>query len=438
MAPGPQAGPGPPDGGATRRVALLCWLAYAALALSAVWTVPFPNNYDELAHLSYLTRLAQMPLDQLDFSALRLLRPGLEPGFGAEGNYLNHPPGYYLALGWLLPADHWPTLHTVHLLRLVNAGLSILAVGAALLVGVLRRLEPRLMLLFGAMVVLVPVLQVTGSGISNDNLALLGGCMAVLGAQAMRNGRRPGAVLLLAGCAAATLAKFTAALMMGGFAGVFLLLQAGPWRRVPMLAALAAVEAMAGLPYAWFVLRFGTPVPITPAFAAVGAEAAAARLTLHGWVPGAVLSLPAYAVQFLRWLFDSWNPVASLGAGAEAAVLLAPALALLAAVPALVANAPGRRGADAVLAASGAALLLTLVPHLVFSWQRYHLALGAPPFDAVPRYYLPCALAAVPAAACRTVQRVPGSWRGVAVWVMLLAVVAGLPILAACSGHACP
>lgn len=409
-------------------------LAYAAMALSAVWTVPFPNGYDELAHLSYAVSLAQTPWRELDLPSLHLLRPELGSGFGPAGNYLNHPPGFYLALGTLLPSDGWPTMGTVRLLRLVNAALSITAVGLALAVGLLRRLELPLLLLYGACVVLVPVMQATGSGISNDNLALLGGCTAVLGAQLALGARRGGTILLILGCVLATLAKFTAAIMLGVFAGVFLLTrirQLGWGRVAAALLLLAAAEAVAGLPYLPFVLRYGSPVPVTPAFVAVGVEAASRQLTVNGWMPGAVLSLPAYAVAFGRWLLAGWSPVLGIEGLAGALLLLIPGLTLLGAMPGFVLNPPGWRGRDPVLGAACVALLLTLLPHLVFSWQRYHLALGAPPFDAAPRYYLPLALAAVPAALCWTLQRLPPRLRWAAAAVLTAGQVGFIPLLGA-------
>ncbi len=422
-------------------VACLFLLLYAARVVPSVWSVPFPNAYDELAHLSYAVQLARTPLSELDLASMPLLPPTLGAGFGPGRNYLNHPPGYYLALGALLPPDGWPTLGTVHLMRLVNAALSIAAVGLALAVGVLRRLELPCLLAFAAAVVLVPILQVTGSGISNDNLALLGGGLAVLGAQLMVAGRRrTGPGLLLAGVALGTLAKFTAALMLIVFAACFVLARwrsQGVGRTVGLLLAVGAVGLVAGLPYIWFTVRFGSPVPVTPAFAAVGAEAAARQLALNGWVPGWQLGFGAYALQFGRWMVANASPVLGIGGWAGVAILLSPCLMLLLAVPGFALNPPGWRNRDAVLGAGGLALLLTLLPHVLFSWQRYHVPFGAPPFDAVPRYYFPLALALLPAAACWSLSRLPRRVRDGAALVLLAATVLALPVLSACHDGSC-
>jgi hypothetical protein len=208
-------------------IALAFTFAFAALATLAAIGAPFPNNFDELAHLSAIAHIRLLGLP--DLGDMRMLAPDLVPGFTARGNYLNHPPAYYAALAPLLPPDGWPSMGTMLVLRCVNVALSTLAVGVVMAVAVTRALPARIMIAYGCMVLFIPVLPYLGGGISNDNLGFLGGALCVLGAQLLQSrGKSPtGWALLAGGSALAALAKFTAGLMTGVFVVVFLLAR---WR----------------------------------------------------------------------------------------------------------------------------------------------------------------------------------------------------------------
>jgi hypothetical protein len=65
-----------------------------------------------------------------------------------------------------------------------------------------------------------------------------------------------------------------------------------------------------------------------------------------------------------------------------------------------------------VILAGGIALIALVPMHLLFSYQM-HRAVGSPPFDAVPRYYLPLALSLIPIAVCWSITRVRESLRAV-------------------------
>jgi hypothetical protein len=436
------------DTSAGRRTGVECAIAagytavYLCVVMIAAWRQPFPNNYDELAHLSYVVHAARYGLPHIDFGSMVLLRPDLAPGFTSAHNYLNHPPTYYLALSLFMPNEGWPVPGTVLVLRCLNAGLSTLAVGCALAVVALRRVEPRMLLLAGAMIVCVPTLRHIGGAINNDNLALAGGCACVLGAQLLRlsDASRAGRILLVAGLVTATSAKLTAALLTGVFVLVFLLIL---WRSnghrpdKRFVTVLIAAVLIAGLPYIWYFVVYGSPAPSPPAFYEVYRQAAQAGDGVRGWVAGQLLSPLEYAGHFLLWLFANWNPATTMSGWPNFAVLFAPALVLLLAVPAFLANAPHRRGADAVLAAGGTALAVMLPLHLLFSYQL-HAATLSPPMDAVPRYYFPIALALIPASVGWTLARIPPMWRVVLIWVVLLGLFAALPILSLCPDHACP
>jgi hypothetical protein len=162
------------------------WIAMAvSISLVSVFAMGFPHPVDELAHLSYVASVARQAFWDLDFRTMHLLHRDLSPGFDDQLTWLNHPPWYYLLLSPFVPADGWPTMETVYALRLVNATLSSGAIACVLIAGAVRGLSPGTLFVYGALVTLVPMLSVVGGGINNDNLALLGGGMTVLGAQLM-------------------------------------------------------------------------------------------------------------------------------------------------------------------------------------------------------------------------------------------------------------
>ena len=94
-----------------------CFLVYVCIVLAMALDAPFPNHFDELAHLSYVAAIAQHGPSGLDLYTMRLLSPALSAGFTLDPNYLNHPPAYYLLLRPFLPSDGWPTLETVRVLQ---------------------------------------------------------------------------------------------------------------------------------------------------------------------------------------------------------------------------------------------------------------------------------------------------------------------------------
>ena len=409
--------------------AYACFAIYLCIALATAMFAPFPNHFDELAHLSYVAAIAQHGLAGFDLFSARLLNPNLSAGFTSAPNYLNHPAGYYLLLRPFLPEDGWPTLQTVHVLRGVNACLSSLAVACALGAGILRRFEPRLLLAYSLMVIMTPVLWSIGGAINNDNLACLGGAACVLGAQLLQlqPSSRHGQTLMVAGCVVAMLAKLTAGIMAVGFAVVFL---AALWRvtgkrphRTFVVVSIAAV-GLACLPYLWFAIAYGSPAPITPAYRSTYDHVAALfsahpDLHTHGWIAGQHLSLPGYALQFAWWLLADWNPVLGMAGPVSVAILLVPSAILLLAGVAWLRNWRPVQGQDHVIWAGGIALAMVLPLHLAFSYKMY-CAVGAPPFDAVPRYYFPLALSVLPVSACWLLSRIKGPIRLVLCWILMI------------------
>jgi hypothetical protein len=380
-------------------------------------------------------------MPKIGAASMLLLDPALSGHFTSQPNYLNHPPAYYYGLGFFLPASGWPTGHTVLLLRAVNVLLSVLMVGCALAIGLLRRLEVPLFALYGAMIVLVPVLPYLGGAINNDNLAILGGCVCLLGAQLLQNGRlgSRGWILLTLGCVLSALAKLTATIMTFGFALVFIALRWRAMRQRPdmrFLILFLASEAVACSFYVSFLLRYGTPAPQSASFEEIYRNVADVRSQLHGWIPGQDLSFLAYLRQFAVWLVANWNPMTSMRGMAAVGILLAPIVALLLALPAFVANHPMRRQADSLIAAGGIALAVTIMLHAAFSYHMFRLT-GSPPLDAVPRYYFPLSLVLLPLATCWTLSRMSGAFRLIGGCALALGLVVATPLIAVCGAGAC-
>ncbi len=404
--------------------------SYVLLALSVALRAPFPNNYDELAHLSYMANVAQFGAPSVAAGDMYLLAPDLAGGFTSVPNYLNHPAGYYRVLSLLLPADGWPTRHTATMLRLANVLLATLAVGCALRLAPRGRTDSQIYIVYGAGVVFVPMLAVLGGAITNDNLALLGGCACVLGARMLSAVRadRTGRLLLLTGCVVAALAKLTAAMMIGMFVLAFLVTPAGrphrpsEWRFAGWLIVAAA---LACLPYAMALFAHGSPAPQSPGFVGVYRHHTDYHTHLWGWTPDIPLSIPAYAMHFPVWLYRNWNPSNVMDGWRSAAVLAGPTATFLLAIPTFVGNSAVWRARHPVAGAAGIALAAMAVVHFAFSYHMHRLT-GSPPFDAVPRYYFPLALATVPEAACITLARLPAGIRGVLIAPLTLAVVGAL------------
>lgn len=401
---------------------------YGVLALAVALRAPFPNHYDELAHLSYIAHIAQFGAPPVGARDMFLLAPELSRWFTSVPNYLNHPAGYYRVLSLLLPADGWPTRDTVTVLRLANVTLSILAVACALRLAPRKDADSQILIVYRAAVVFVPMLALLGGAITNDNLALLGGCACVWGARILSAARsdRIGRFLLLAGCVLAALAKLTAAMMTGLFVLAFLVTPAGrpstasDWR---FIGWLIGAVALASLPYAQALLAVGSPAPRSPAFDAVYRHHADYHTYLWGWTPDVPLSVFSYARHFTVWLYRNWNPSNNMPGWRDVAALVGGTAILLLAVPTFVANSPIWRASHPVAGAAGVAMAATFVGHLAFSYHMHRLT-GSPPFDAVPRYYFPLALAAVPEAACVTLAMLPAGIRGMLLAPLTLALAA--------------
>jgi hypothetical protein len=259
----------------------------------------------------------------------------------------------------------------------------------------------------------IPVLGSLAGAVSNDNAAFAGGAVLALGAwQLLATGRTTWLLLALAGVVVASWAKLTGLLLTGGMmAGVLAYLL---WRRrLPWqwMFPVAAAALVAAAPYLYFIARYGSPAPNTPALQAIvesGAQTA-------GWADAQRLSLPGYVAHFLAEFVTDWMPTLAPRGALNYAMLAIPVLAMLCAFAGIAVSL--RRMArreetpsDALAVAGFAAIAATFVCHLVYSYG-WHVATGFM-MAAYPRYYLPTA-AILPLAGLSLLSAVDDPrWRG--------------------------
>ncbi len=94
------------------------------LAVEVVLTrgQPFPSNFDELEHLSYVASLARFGAAASHFSPSFLLGKEWGSGFTTNANYINHPPLFYLVLRLLLSSRAQPDYFDVTVLAVRECG----------------------------------------------------------------------------------------------------------------------------------------------------------------------------------------------------------------------------------------------------------------------------------------------------------------------------
>lgn len=356
------------------------------------------KGFDEVAHVSYVAQIQREGALWPDLRALRMLDPAsLAPT--ALPNYLNHPPPYYAALARLSPAIGADPA-AVLVLRLVNVGLASAAMAALLLLAAGLARCRFAFWAYAIPLVTIPTALALNGAVNNDNLAVLGGALAVLGLQRLLyGGRRAWLAAVLAGVVAAGLAKFTALLLVGGCAGPVLL-----WLvlrgRLPaaVLVPAALALALGAAPYAVLLAQYGSPVPEVPGHLAMMRDGALAA----GW-DGARLGFPAYLLNFAALFATQFMPVLAepgpLGTAALALPLVLMGLSLAGCGAALARLGTGRpQPLDPLAVAGWAAIGLVLAAHVRFGYLN-HLATGWR-LDAYPRYYLPLAGITVVGCAC--------------------------------------
>ena len=369
-------------------VAAVIFALFVIAALVSAERKDITQGFDEVAHASYVAEIQHTGSAWPDLEKMRLLDPRTFQ-FTAKPNYLNHPPFFYALLAFA-----GPTLegHPGSLLadRLIDIAIAACGFAALLGLALAARLPRYAFYAYAVPIACIPVLVPMAGAVNNDNLAFLGGAVALLGAwQALATGRGPWFALALAGVVAASWAKLTGLLLTAPMlAGVLAYLL---WRRrLPWGWALgaAAIFVLATAPYLDFMLRYGSPTPETPAQLALISDGARAA----GWAALPRKSFAGYAVYFVVAFIAEWMPALGERNALNYAMLAIPAAAVMCALTGTMLSARRlwRRTEsplDVVVVSGALAIAATLIIHVIYSYGRY--AATGWLMDAYPRYYLP-------------------------------------------------
>lgn len=218
--------------------------------------------------------------------------------------------------------------------RLIDVGLAAIGLAAFLGLGLAARFSRYEFYAYAVPVACIPVLAPIAGAVSNDNLALLGGGIATLGAwQLLASGRKAWLAVMLAGVVAAGWAKLTGLILVGGMAaGVIAYMLRRGRLRWSLAVAAAFAFAVAAAPYVIYVLQYRSgPVPPTPGFLAFVQN----ELRDLGWGALQRRSFPSYFVWYVGQFFASWMPTLADRNSLQYAMLAIPAGALICAAAGL-------------------------------------------------------------------------------------------------------
>jgi hypothetical protein len=398
--------------------AVIVVLFVVAAVVSAV-RKDITQGFDELAHASYVAQLQATGETWPALEHMRLLDPqNFE--FTGTANYLNHPPPFYALVAALGPQlQGHPQALIVD--RLIDVAIAALGFAALLGLGLAARLTRQEFYAYAVPLACIPVLMPIAGAVNNDNLAFLGGAVALLGVwQRVATGRGIWLALALLGVVAAGWAKLTALLLSAGFVEcvmVYLL-----WRRqitwVWVLATGCAI-AVAALPYLVFIWQYGSPTPQTPAQIALIADGARAA----GWADLPRKSFPGYLVYFVGAFVADWMPALGVRSAFNYAMLLVPVTALGCAFGGAALSLrrllrEEETPLDVVVTAGALAIAVTFAVHVIYSYGRY--AATGWLMDAYPRYYLPL-IAIVPLACLSLLSAIETPRRRSALLAFLIA-----------------
>jgi hypothetical protein len=393
------------------------------------------RGFDEVAHASYVAHIQHSGDLWPRLEAMRLLDPHSFQ-FTGEGNYLNHPPPFYALLALLGPRlEGHPGALLID--RLIDVAITAIGFAALLGLGLAARLPRHEFYAYAVPLACIPVLVPIAGSIDNDNLAFLGGAVAMLGAWRLaatslsivpaapeRAGRGLWLALALAGVIVSAWAKLTGLLLTGTMVGAVIVYLM--WRRqLPWswLLLTALGFTLAAAPYLIFLVQYGSPTPETPAQTALLIDGARAT----GWASLPRKTFVGYLGYFVVAFIADWMPTLGARTVFNYAMLVIPIATLGCALAGGVLSLRRlwRRqetALDVVIVAGALALAATFAIHVSYSYGR-HLATGWL-MDAYPRYYLPLA-AMVPLATLSLLQAVELPRRRTA----LLALLIGGPVL---------
>ena len=347
-------------------------------------------GFDEVAHAAYVAHIQHTGEAWPDLKAMRLIDPQTFQ-FTATANYLNHPPPFYDLLAALGPRlEDRPQALLAH--RLIDIAIASLGFAALLGLGLAARFPRHEFYAFAVPLACIPVLVPIAGAINNDNLAFLGGAVAMLGAwQLVATDRAGWLVVALLGLIAASWAKLTGFLLTGAMLGAVIAYLL--WRRRlrwSLLLPIALAFALAAAPYIIYTVQYGSPTPQTPAQIALLQDGARTA----GWADLPRKSFPAYIVYFVIAFVADWMPALGDRNVLQYSMLAIPVTALGCALTGITLSLRRlwRRqdtALDVVVIAGTVALIATFAIHVTYSYGR-HLATGWL-MDAYPRYYLPLA-----------------------------------------------
>lgn len=255
------------------------------------------NRYDENAQISFIAYIAKthevIPTYEEAMLVVPYAMKTQEPPsvvsqtnregnyrvrFSETVNYLGHPPLYY----WLMAGvgkvrfEGDAVILDMSRLRTGNMMLVLLSTAILLYIGASRidRTRPELHLLYGGLIVFMPLLSFEGVTVNNDNLNVLAVALFMLGALRFTELKRDYATyfLIAAGICTAMLTKVTAGLVLFVAAGIFLVRTTV---RDKSLKAVLSKEFAVTLPlylivFIYFVLvfaKYGTFQPRLSVFA---------------------------------------------------------------------------------------------------------------------------------------------------------------------------
>ena len=377
-------------------IAAVIFVLFVVAALVSAERKDITQGFDEVAHASYVAEIQHTGKGWATLETMRLLDPRTFQ-FTDKPNYLNHPPMFYALLAFA-----GPTLegHPAALLvdRIIDIAIAAFGFAALLGLALATRLSRYEFYAYAVPLACIPVLVPIAGAVNNDNLAFLGGALALLGVwQALATGRGVWFALALVGVVTAGWAKLTGLLLTAPtVCGVMAYLL---WRRrLPWSWALAAAAVLlvTAAPYLEFILRYGSPTPETPAQLALIRDGARAA----GWTALPRKSFPGYVGYFIVAFVAEWMPTLTDRSALNFGMLAIPAAAIICAVAgvALSARRLWRRAEtplDVIVVSGATAVAATLVVHVIYSYSRY--AATGWLMDAYPRYYLPL-IAIVPLA----------------------------------------
>jgi hypothetical protein len=347
-------------------------------------------GFDEVAHASYVAHIQHTGDAWPELKAMRLIDPQ-NFQFTGEANYLNHPPPFYdlhAALGPRLEGR--PQALLAH--RLIDIAIASLGFAALLGLGLAARFPRHEFYAFAVPLACIPVLVPIAGAINNDNLAFLGGAVAMLGAWQLITTDRVGwLVVALLGLIVASWAKLTGLLLTGAMLGTVIAYLM--WRqrlRWSLLVPIALAFALAAAPYIEYAVQYGSPTPQTPAQIALLEDGARTA----GWADLPRKSFTAYIGYFVIAFVADWMPALGDRNVLQYSMLAIPMTALGCALAGIALSLRRLRhrhetALDVVVLAGTVALVATFAIHVTYSYGR-HLATGWL-MDAYPRYYLPLA-----------------------------------------------